>query len=77
MEDGIDPVGEDLAQAAGIGDVTDDQPGAIGHGRGMAAREVVVDDDLVAGLDEALDACRADVPGAPDDEDPQYTLLVT
>ena len=75
MQDGVDAVGQDLAEACAVVDIADDQARAIRHCGEMAAREVVVDDHLVAGLDEVLDARRAHEAGSPDDEQLQSTSL--
>ncbi len=70
VEDGIDAV-EGGCQARRVGDVADDQPRAPRHRGTVAARKVVEDGDLVAGLHEALDAGRADVPGTAHDQELQ------
>ena len=44
------------------------QERAVRNGAGMPAREVVEDDDVMAAVDEALDARGPDVAGAADDE---------
>ena len=49
--------------------------GALRDRGAMPARQVVVDDHLVAGLDEVLDARRANEAGSPDDEQLQSTCL--
>ena len=46
----------------------------VGDGRAMAGRQVVEDDDLVAGLDEALDRDRADIAGAAGHQDAHEDL---
>ena len=57
------------AHGGDISDVPFDQPAAE-HGAAMTRREVVVDDDVVAGLAQRLRGVAADVAGAAGDEDP-------
>jgi len=75
VEDGVDAVGEHLADAGPIGDIAEDETRTIGDGGGVAACEVVEDDDLVPGVHEAFDARRPHVASSADDENLQSTAL--
>ena len=71
MEDRVDAVGEEVAQLHAIGKVAGHQDGAVRDRGSVAAGQVVVDDDLVSALDEALDTRGSDVAGATDRENLQ------
>ena len=73
MEDGVHAFGEDVPQSRPVGEVADHEERTVRNGAGMPAREVVEDDDVMAAVDEALDARGPDVAGAADDENLQST----
>ena len=52
-----------IAHGGNISDVPFDQPAAE-HGAAMTRREIVVDDDLMAGLAQRLRGVAADIAGA-------------
>ena len=76
MEDRLDPlVGEQGGGRGSIGVGRLDELDPVG-GRPVAGREVVEDDDPMAGRDEPLDADRPDVARAAADEDPHLTSRI-
>ena len=53
-----------------VGALAEGRPGR--DRRAMPGRQVIEDDDLVAGGEERLDRHRADIAGAAGDQDPRH-----
>jgi hypothetical protein len=69
MENGLDPVlAEDALEPVLVREAADDEPRSADHRVAVPGLQVVVDRDVMAGVDERLHARRAHVAGTADDE---------
>ena len=70
MEDGLDAVlAQDTLDPVLVAQAADDEPHAANDRVAVPGLQVVVDGDVVAGVEEGLDARRAHVAGTTDDQD--------
>jgi hypothetical protein len=69
MDDGVDFVLRDQSRHEGlVAGLPDDELHALRHRPVEAGREVVEDDDALAGIDECIDHVTADIAGAAGDK---------
>ena len=77
MEHGVDAVGQDVAEPLPVADVADDEARARPERRAACPLDrLSYTTTSWPAVDEALDARRAHVPRAADDENLQPTLLL-
>ena len=76
MEDGLDTVlAKDALDPVLVAQAAHHQARAADDRVAVAGLQVVVDGDVMAGVDEGLDARRAHVSGATDNQDPHAANL--
>ena len=76
MDDGVDLVlGDDAADERLVADVAGDELRLRRDRPAEAGREIVEDDDLLAGIDQLPDHVTADVAGAAGDEHAHERLI--
>jgi hypothetical protein len=76
VEYGLDPMlAEDALDAVLVAQAADDEPDPADDRIAMSGLQVVVDGDVMAGVEEGLDACRAHIAGTTNDQDPHAADL--